>query len=110
MTGLHSSLLTSAVSRLCRSCVVRCVVRTAGVVVRLAGVLSVALKWFEVSARIPRIVCMFDVDVAGLDQLGGLDASGMSAAQLAECVVDTHRLLQSAGCQMLQLAAAWADC
>ena len=45
----------------------------------------------------------------GLDQLGGLDVSGLSARQLAECVVDTHRLLQSTGCQMLQLAAAWAD-
>ena len=52
---------------------------------------------------------MFDTEVDGLDQLDGLDVSGMSAAQLAECVVDTHRRLQSAGCQMLQLAAAWAD-
>ena len=53
---------------------------------------------------------MFDAAVDGLDQRGGPDVSGMSAAQLAaECVVDTHRLLQHAGCQMLQLAAAWAD-
>src|SRR5215212_3942642 len=52
---------------------------------------------------------MFEVEVDGLDQLGGLDVSGLSARQLAECVFDTHRLLQSTGCQMLQLAAAWAD-
>jgi hypothetical protein len=52
---------------------------------------------------------MFDTEADGLDRLGWLDPSRMSAAQLAECVVDTHRLLQSAGCQMLQLAAAWAD-
>jgi hypothetical protein len=72
-------------------------------------VLSVALKRSHMSTRFLRIVRMFGTEAATLDRLAVVDVTGMSSTQLAECVVDTHQLLQAAGCQMLQLAAAWAD-
>src|SRR5215204_4328618 len=42
-------------------------------------------------------------------ELDEVDITGMSTAQLADCVVVCHHAHQAAGCRMLILAAAWAD-
>ena len=56
-----------------------------------------------------RIVPMFD---DGWDRpvlIAEPDLADLTAAQLAEVVIDTHQIQQVAGCRMVQLAAAWAD-
>jgi hypothetical protein len=53
---------------------------------------------------------MFEDRIADLaDELDEMDIADMSTAQLAHCVVVTHHAHQALGCQMLILAAAWAD-
>lgn len=50
-----------------------------------------------------------DWNVDLVEELDEMDVANMSTAQLAQCVVVTQHAYQAAGCQMLILAAAWAD-